>query len=93
MARTISPEPFTVRTLPFAAIPVEVELSCVNLSQPVPAIPELISSFAFAVFVPMPRFHCLFRMARIVPVESSHCVKFQLWERAQRTISATFPAC
>jgi hypothetical protein len=26
-ARTISPDPFTVRTLPFAVIPVEVELS------------------------------------------------------------------
>lgn len=46
------PEASTVSTFPLEFDHVELDVSCVNLSHPLPAIPELISSFAFGVAVP-----------------------------------------
>lgn len=41
-----------MRAFPFAEIPVDVLVSCVNLSPPVPASVEFISRVAFGVAVP-----------------------------------------
>lgn len=49
-----SPLAVSESALPLAVIGVDEELSCVNLSPPDPATPELISSLAPGVTVPIP---------------------------------------
>ncbi len=56
LVRIILPDPSTVRTFQLLSVPVEAEVSCVNLIPPLPLTPELISSFSPGLFVPIPRY-------------------------------------